>query len=123
MSPAQIEAARDLTAEREGPPSIDGWVRHIDRVYRNGWMSVLVRTIPHTSLGVAIEHAAIRTALEAELGWMEMQRIKDEIFGTDRMAIEVYPRKAELIDAADMYHLWVFPAGFAFDFGLGRGQK
>ncbi|MCC6776693.1 MAG: hypothetical protein IT537_08665 [Hyphomicrobiales bacterium] len=104
-------------------PGVRGWAREIHTVWTNGWACVMVRTIERTSLGIFVDHVAFRTALNAELGWKEKQRIKDELFGPDRMAIEVFPRTADLIDAADMYHLWVFPPGFRFDFGLQGGHQ
>lgn len=31
---------------------------------------------------------------------------------------EVYPREADLVDCANMYHLWVLPEGHVLNFGL-----
>ena len=42
------------------------------------------------------------------------ERIKDEIAGPDATAVEVYPPQAEIVDDADMYHLWVLPAPLPF---------
>ncbi len=42
--------------------------------------------------------------------WAELQRIKDELIGPEREAAQVHPRASELVDDADMYHLWLFPA-------------
>ena len=102
--------------------SKDCWLREVHTVWTNGWMNVSVRTIHHNAMGFAVDHAFLRTALQDELTWKEKQRIKDELFGENRMAVEVFPRKTDLIDAADLYHLWVFPEGYRFDFGLGKGQ-
>lgn len=115
--------SRDLSAVQFGNVSRRGWTHQVTEVYHNGWIAVMVRPVVSDLLGITIHHAAIRTALSAELGWKELQRLKDEIFGTDRMAVQVYPRRCELVDAADMYHLWVFPPGYIFDFGLGGDQK
>lgn len=49
-----------------------------------------------------------------------MQRIKDELAGVDATAIEVYPPKAEVIDQADMFHIWVLPGKLPF--GLHKGM-
>jgi hypothetical protein len=38
--------------------------------------------------------------------WHALQNIKDKIVGEDRMAIQVFPRKDELVDVANMY--WLF---------------
>ena len=39
---------------------------------------------------------------------MLKQKIKNEIFGDEYIALEVFPRESELVDEANMYHLWVF---------------
>jgi hypothetical protein len=39
--------------------------------------------------------------------WSVLQRIKNEIMGPERIAIEVYPKESELVDTANIYHLWV----------------
>jgi len=43
--------------------------------------------------------------------WHEMQLIKNELFGDEATAIEYYPAASELIDNANVYWLWVLPAG------------
>lgn len=53
--------------------------------------------------------------------WSDMQRIKNELRGPERVAIEVYPPESELVDSAHIYHLWVLPEGFSLPFRLERG--
>ena len=53
-----------------------------------------------------------------ELTWAEKQQIKDELFGKNRVAIEVFPPEDRLIDVADVYHLWVFEKNFRMPFGI-----
>lgn len=43
--------------------------------------------------------------------WSEMQKIKNEIFGEEIMAIEYYPPKSKLIDDYNIYWFWIFPEG------------
>lgn len=50
--------------------------------------------------------------------WSEKQRIKDELIGPERLAVEVFPPRSELVDQADAYHLWVLPEGFTLPFGV-----
>ena len=52
--------------------------------------------------------------------WSHKQRIKTELMGADRMAVEVFPAEEDLIDQAHCYHLWVFPEDFSLPFGLDR---
>ncbi len=50
--------------------------------------------------------------------WPTLQRIKDEIAGPDRVAIEVYPKADDVIDDHNIYHLYVLPEDFQLPFGL-----
>jgi len=52
--------------------------------------------------------------------WADLQRIKNEIAGPDRVAVEVFPAVAALVDSADVYHLWVLPEGFQLPFWLEK---
>ena len=45
-------------------------------------------------------------------------QIKNELFGEDRFAIEVYPKQDRLVDVTDVYHLWVFNKKFEMPFGI-----
>lgn len=53
-----------------------------------------------------------------EIPWAAKQRIKDELAGAGRVAVEVFPPAKELVDQADAYHLWVLPDGFKLPFGV-----
>lgn len=50
--------------------------------------------------------------------WSEKQQIKDELFGENRAAVEVYPKADRLVDVADVYHLWVFDKKIDIPFGI-----
>lgn len=52
--------------------------------------------------------------------WADLQRIKNELVGRERTAVEVFPPDSELVDEARVYHLWVLPEGQRLPFGLGR---
>ena len=104
-----------------GIPGGNGWTRKIRWCYRNLLYAVLVRPVP-TDNGV-IMHCAIRTISHLEPPWRHKQRIKNELFGKDRTAVEVMPAEKNLVDAADMYHMWVLPAGWTLPFGLSAEEK
>ncbi len=38
--------------------------------------------------------------------WDELQRIKNETLGTDVWCVEVYPAQSDVVDVANMRHLW-----------------
>jgi hypothetical protein len=55
--------------------------------------------------------------------WSELQRIKDELVGRDRTAVEVFPPADEVVDQANMFHLWVLPAHLRLPFSLKDGRR
>lgn len=50
--------------------------------------------------------------------WSDMQRIKDELCGAERVGLEVFPPRSQLVDDANCRHIWVLPIGFSLPFGL-----
>ena len=99
-----------------------GWLDEVHAVWKNHVFAVLIRTVP-TAWG-DVQHAAIRNVSETDIPWAAMQRIKDELFGADRLAVEVFPPRDELVDEANMYHLWILPEGMELPFTLvGRGHR
>ena len=44
--------------------------------------------------------------------WALFQRIKNDLFGPERVALEVYPAESNKQDVANMYWFWVLPEGF-----------
>lgn len=86
-----------------------GWVHDTRAAYRNNIFSVLERL---DSSGVI--HAAIASLSGIRPTFYEMQRIKDELFGTDSVGIEIYPAAKDVIDGSDMFHLWILPGEIPF---------
>lgn len=60
----------------------------------------------------------VTTDGSGELTWAEKQQIKDELFGKNRQAVEVFPTEDRLVDVADVYHLWVFDKKYRLPFGI-----
>jgi hypothetical protein len=55
-------------------------------------------------------HLAVSSLSGVRPTFHEMQRIKNELLGPEIIAVEIYPMQDDLVDAADMFHLWVIPA-------------
>ncbi len=53
-----------------------------------------------------------------DIPWKIKQEIKNELFGKDKIAIEVFPKDSNLVDITDTYHLWILPKGFKVPFGI-----
>jgi hypothetical protein len=94
------------------------WAHGIHTTHQNARLVCMVRDVP-TPWGV-MRHLVIRTML-GELSWSEKQRLKDEIFGADVVAAEVFPGTSRLVEEAEGYHMWVLPDGLRLPFEL-RGH-
>lgn len=89
-------------------------------VHKNNLYIVQVyrREVPD---GDALQLAVRRIDEEDGISWDDLQRIKNEIAGDRRVAVEVYPEAAEVMDQANMRHLFVLPAGTPAPFTI-RGR-
>lgn len=104
------------------------WFPEMDRCWirKEDGVCVCSRLV-RTSMG-NVEHVTItrhRDISEAFVNdgsggftWAEKQEIKNELFGKNRTAIEVYPTEDRLVDTSDVYHLWVFDKKYRLPFGI-----
>ena len=99
-----------------GLPGGHGWCCDIRFAYANDLYAVLER--PMMTPWGFVRHLAIRTASNLEPPWRDKQRIKDELFSPHDTAVEVMPPAVEVVDQADMYHLWILPHDMALPFSL-----
>jgi hypothetical protein len=94
-----------------------GWFGELDRAYsEENRYAVMIRTV-ETEWG-SVEHMTVTSAENNDIPWSEKQRIKNEIFGPERVAVEVFPKESELVDATNMYHLWILPKGMQLPFKI-----
>ncbi len=52
---------------------------------------------------------------KADIKWEELQEIKRQIGFDDKLAVEIYPKDRDIVNVANMRHLWVLDS--AFDIG------
>lgn len=76
-----------------------------------------------TDWGTVVQLMVRRHDAQPVRDWTALQRIKDELFGPDRTAVEVFPPSDQLVDSANIYHLWILPHGFELPFGLHRMDR
>lgn len=100
----RININTDLGEDRT-PNLINGWLNNIFSVqeYHYGgsearndyfhWPRIMVKR--HDS--------------KPTVTWAEMQRIKNELFGPEMMAIQLFPQESELVDVANMYWMYLVP--------------
>lgn len=94
----------------------NGWFSEFDTVYSNGKYVVMTRPV-ETEWGRVL-HICMRNAASTDIPWKKKQRIKNELFGSQRIAIEVFPKESDLVDAAMMYHIWLLPLEMTLPFGI-----
>lgn len=100
-------------------------------LYRGNWSSQMDRywesddgyTVSSRQIKTdwgTVEHVTIMRVNEedGDIPWAVKQAIKDELFGTRAVAIEVFPSKKNLVDVMNVYHLWVLPKDFRLPFGI-----
>lgn len=95
------------------------WMPQLDRYwFSDDGYSVMSRLI-NTEWG-KVEHVTIQNSLlkGGDVPWSIKQEIKNEIFGENRVAIEIFPSENRLVDVMDVYHLWILPKNFKMPFGI-----
>ncbi len=85
-----------------------GWLADVSKAHRNKVFCVLEREVSGAI------HLAVSSLTEVRPSWYEMQRIKDDLAGEKATAVEVYPPHDQIVDGANMFHLWVLPKPLPF---------
>lgn len=105
------------------------WMPQMDRCWVSDDGYQVMSRLINTEWG-KVEHATItRLILRDEdvmlaingmgdISWSVKQEIKNELFGNNRAAIEVFPKDKNLVDVMDVYHLWIFSKDFEMPFGI-----
>ena len=78
------------------------WAAEFTTAHRNVVFSVLDRVLAN-----GVRHLAVSSLSGIRPTWPEMQRIKNELAGPTSTAVEVYPPDSQVMDEADMFHIWV----------------
>lgn len=89
----------------------------------------LVQVYEHSS-GAVQRISVNRTDIDVEDGrwqdgiaWDTLQRLKRECMRGDWEGVEIYPADADIVNVANMRHLWVFKNGLKLPFGFGPRKK
>jgi len=87
----------------------------LDRVYKNA-IFIVQRYLRASTWGEMTMLLVNRHDGEPVRSWASLQRIKAELVGPERTAVEVFPPASEA--APQHCALWVLPEGFKLPFGL-----
>ena len=104
-----------------------GWNAEMDRCWIDNDANIYVTSrLIRTKFGT-VEHVAISKGTgtndgTGEVSWSQKMQIKNELFGENRFAIEVFPKQKNLVDVCDVYHLWVFDKKMEMPFGISKKE-
>ena len=104
-----------------------GWHGEMDRCWIDNDKDICVTSrLIRTKFGT-VEHVCISKGLmtndgTGDIPWAQKMAIKNELFGENRFAIEVYPKQKNLVDDSDVYHLWVFDKKMEMPFGISKKE-
>lgn len=91
------------------------------RLFGNGWWTVTVTEYDRDAGMAGALHLSIHDRHRSTRhDWRDFQRVKSELVGPEREAVELYPAESRLVDTANEYHLWVMPEGVRFPFGFAE---
>lgn len=93
-------------------------------IFRNSRYQVWVRKIKAREGWQEMIHLSIkRNDRQTIHDWRDLQRIKNELVGSQNEAVELYPAESRLTDTANQYHLWVLAdPNIQFPFGFDEGR-
>lgn len=114
--PANWEDRSHLRHKKEAPHGLVGC--YVGKKYS------VQRFVKLTEVGF-VDHLMVRRHDDKPLqSWSDMQKIKNQCCpeGRQRIGVQVFPKEEELIDQANMYHIWVYPKSFDLPFNL-KGNK
>lgn len=93
-----------------------------EKVYVNGLF--VVQVYPYPCEWGDVRRVMIRwNDARPDHDWTLFQNIKNDIFGEERVALEVFPTESNKQDVANMYWMFVMPEGFNCPIEVKRGVK
>lgn len=87
-----------------------------DEVWRSRYFLAQVFIEPHGVVRVSVNRVLMGPGGRWVDGitWDELQGVKRQIGRGDRFAVEVYPADRDLVDVANVRHLWLLPEPLPF---------
>ena len=85
-------------------------------IFQNNLYRAVVRQMSDGTNHISIRNMENST----EIPWKHKQQIKNDICGSEREAVELFPAMSRIVDAANQYHLWVYPEGYTIPMGFPK---
>lgn len=121
ISPEKEAAIKAACSQEEWDEYVK--YRNSSKVYINNIYQVSMTDITDSDNAPWIWLSIKRRDKKVIHDWRHLQRIKNELVGYDREAIEIYPPDSQLVDEANQFHLWVMPAGMVSPVGFRTGRR
>ncbi len=93
----------DLSTAKNVPP-------FCTRSFKNNYFIVTIDDYSETSVGYATR-AMVQKWDDTPIGWMELQRVKNMVFGDEAVAVQYFPAESELVNDKNIYWLFLYPDG------------
>lgn len=116
MSATKCYGRQMTEVPREEWPFMPAWESMPVRVWRSAdYLAVLYeqradglrRLSVNSTRRTANRKRRVGTDWRDGITWDELQRVKNECLGEDVWCVEVYPAQSDLVDVANIRHLWV----------------
>lgn len=102
-------------------PPVAMAMANTEEVWINNRYQVNVTFIPDAEGKTELTQLAIKRIDKQPIhDWRDLQRIKNELCGAEREAVELYPAESRRVDTANQYHLWVLSEGQRIPFGYEK---
>lgn len=100
---------KDITAEAHDRIG-NKYGRAPDKVYQNG--QFIIQVFEENNAWNAKKVMIRWLDARPEIPWAILQKIKNDLFGAEVTALEVFPKESNKVDVANMYWIWILPEGF-----------
>ena len=122
----QVEPTPNLKSRETDPEGYDqlwnDYKSGITKMYKNSLYTCHVRQLGALGDDGTLWISIRSNDRKAIRDWRHFQKIKNELAGDEREALEIYPKESELIDEANTYHLWVLASTDRMPFGF-HGER
>jgi len=123
----QVQPTPNVKARETDPEGYDQlWADYdsgITKMYQNSLYTCHVRQLGMLGIEGTLWISIRSNDRKAVRDWRHFQKIKNELAGEEREALEIYPKESELIDEANTYHLWVLASTDTMPFGFHGERK
>lgn len=97
----------------------DYWMKQMDQAWvSDDGIQVYSRMLDTGKF--TVEHVVITSKIEKEISWLTKQHIKNDLFGSQKEAIELYPAELGRCYTEGTYHLWIPASDVKQPFGLDK---